>query len=240
MAFVGQLLTFFTHLIPQNVFSQSYELLYCLSAYRGIILFEGGEIVALHIAKLPKISQTETTEEEAEIHMTNKLFALPVLMGALLIAGTTQAHAATDTEGSTTLNLDIDPVANIEGVTASFTLTPTAADYRENAVAETSAISFNVFSNNGYTVTATGNETGGLKSAHIGLKRNGAASYVTLVNSSAVELLSGPASSNAGEDITVDVEIELPDADGATAYEVGAIHSNEITFTVEAEAVEIP
>jgi hypothetical protein len=207
---------------------------YCSVTYHEIILCEGGEVAALHIANR-KFRKPRLRKRTLKTQMTNKLFALPALMGALFIAGTTQAYAAGDeTEGTTTLSLDVNPVADITNVTALVTLTPTATDYRQNFVSQPSAITFNVFSNFGYSVKATGDETEGLKSAHIGLKRNGAADYVTLTNATPVALLSGGVSSNAGENISVDVQITLPDADDETAYSVGDTHSNDITFTVEA------
>ena len=165
--------------------------------------------------------------------MTNKFFALPVLMGALLIAGTTQnAHAAptTNPTATTLVTLDIDPIVDITA-TANTTLTPVRADYETGSVTKDEAVSLNVFSNTPYTVSVLG-DTGSptLASADISAKNTASGSFASI--DTARQLVNSATASDAeGDDYTVDLQVALPNM---TKYVPNVSYTNTITFTVAA------
>jgi len=166
--------------------------------------------------------------------MTNKFFALPVLMGALLIAGTTQnAHAVPTNTDDVLVTLQVDPIAEVTATDVNATLTPVRADYVAGYVTQANAISLNVFSNTPYIVTVEG-QSGSptLASADLLAKKNGAGSFTAVSAPVTIETSATP-SAVAGDTISVDLRVALANT---AAYAADASHTNTVTFTVTAGA----
>jgi hypothetical protein len=155
--------------------------------------------------------------------MTKHLLVLPVLVATSLMVNF--AKNAQAQEGG-------EPSVLVEVQTAQINLVPTAIDYRYSSIEKLNAIALKVVSNVAYNVIVSGDDAGGLRNADVSIRNSGTANYVTLLGGVPRDLLSGNITSSNGDNYMLDLKLFIPHANSVTAYGVGNIYSNEITFTV--------